>query len=155
MKKLIKNEICGSMNSAQMHCSLEKVNICGYCSCNSAWTVTAFLQKRVKKKKTQNADGETQTCYPNYPLSLSLTFGKLHGSVISWPQGDLSSPRDPHGRKSRWECWLCTSRLPCDLKACPGSELLDLYTLLPGLILVNVFLPAHTHWGMARASDKG
>ena len=59
------------MNSAQMHCSLEKVNICGYCSCNSAWTVTAFLQKRVKKKKkkkTQNADGETQTCYPNYPL---------------------------------------------------------------------------------------
>ena len=27
MKKLIKNEICGSMNSAQMHCSRKKVNI--------------------------------------------------------------------------------------------------------------------------------
>ena len=24
MKKLIKNEICGSVNSAQMHCSLKK-----------------------------------------------------------------------------------------------------------------------------------
>ena len=24
MKKLIKNEICGSMNSVQMHCSLKK-----------------------------------------------------------------------------------------------------------------------------------
>ena len=24
MKKLIKNEICGSMNSAQIHCSLKK-----------------------------------------------------------------------------------------------------------------------------------
>ena len=35
MKKLIKNEICGSMNSAHVHCSLQKVNICGYCSMNS------------------------------------------------------------------------------------------------------------------------
>ena len=33
------------------HCSLKKVNICGYCLCNSVWTVTAFLQKRMKKKK--------------------------------------------------------------------------------------------------------
>ena len=35
MKKLIKNEICGSMYSAHVHCSLHKVNICGYCSMNS------------------------------------------------------------------------------------------------------------------------
>ena len=36
MKKLLKSEICGSINSAQMHCSLRKVNICGYCSLNSS-----------------------------------------------------------------------------------------------------------------------
>ena len=35
MKKLIKNEIYGSVNSAHVHCSLQKVNICGYCSMNS------------------------------------------------------------------------------------------------------------------------
>ena len=51
MKKLIKNEICGSVNSARMHCSLGKVNICGYCSCTVHWTVAALLQKRVKTKK--------------------------------------------------------------------------------------------------------
>ena len=62
MKKLIKNEICGSVNSAQMHCSLGKVNICGYCSCTVHWTVAAFLQKRVKtkqkKKKKKNEKNE-------------------------------------------------------------------------------------------------
>ena len=52
MKKLIKNEICGFVNSAYVHCSLQKVNICGY------WTVTEILQnawKQKKKKKEQNA----------------------------------------------------------------------------------------------------
>ena len=34
-----------------------KVNICGYCSLNSIWTVTAFCQNAwKKKKKRQNAD---------------------------------------------------------------------------------------------------
>ena len=47
MKKLIKNKICGSVNSARMHCSLKKVNICGYCLLNSSRTP----QKRVKTKK--------------------------------------------------------------------------------------------------------
>ena len=56
MKKLIKNEICGSMNSARMHCSLEKVNICSYCSCTVHWTVAAFLQKRVKTKKKKRKE---------------------------------------------------------------------------------------------------
>ena len=59
MKKLIKNEICGSVNSAQMHCSLKKVNICGYCSLNSSRTPPKTREnkkKKKKKKKEQNAN---------------------------------------------------------------------------------------------------
>ena len=78
MKKLIKNEICGSMNSAQMHCSLEKVNICGYCSCNSAWTVTALHQKRVKKKK-KNAKRRRWNADVLSKLSLNV-----HHSSVVW-----------------------------------------------------------------------
>ena len=51
MKKLIKNEICGSVNSAQMHCSLKKVNICGYCSLNSSRTPPKTRENKKKKKK--------------------------------------------------------------------------------------------------------
>ena len=46
MKKLIKNEIYGSVNSAYVHRSLQEVNICGYCSLNS----NRNTPKRVKKK---------------------------------------------------------------------------------------------------------
>ena len=53
MKKWIKNEICGSVNSAHMHCSLKKVNICGYCSLNSSRTPPAKCENKKKKKKTQ------------------------------------------------------------------------------------------------------
>ena len=49
-KKLIKNEIFGSVNSAYMHCSPQKVNICGYCSLNSNHNTP----KRVKKKKKEH-----------------------------------------------------------------------------------------------------
>ena len=58
MKKLIKNEICRSVNSAQMHCSLKKVSICGYCSLNSSRTPpkTREKKKKKKKKKGQNAN---------------------------------------------------------------------------------------------------
>ena len=57
MKKLIKNEICGSVNSAYVHCSLQKVNICGYCSLNSNRNTPRRVKKKKKKKnKTkQNA----------------------------------------------------------------------------------------------------
>ena len=51
MKKLIKNKICGSVNSARMHCSLEKVNICGYCSLNSSRTPPKTRENKKKKKK--------------------------------------------------------------------------------------------------------
>ena len=70
MKKLIKNEICGSVNSARMHCSLKKVNICGYCSLNSSRTPpkTRENKKKKKRKKEQNAAFINATqlkCYPN------------------------------------------------------------------------------------------
>ena len=55
MKKLIKNEICGSVNSAYVHCSLQKVNICGYCSLNSNCSTPKREKKKKKKKKKQNA----------------------------------------------------------------------------------------------------
>ena len=66
MKKLIKNEIYGSMNSEYMHCSLQKVNICGYCSLNN----NRNTPKRVRKKKEKEKKGtkrslETQTWNPN------------------------------------------------------------------------------------------
>ena len=44
----------------------EKVNICGYCSMNSAWTVAASLpetreNKIKKKRKKRNLNSQTQT----------------------------------------------------------------------------------------------
>ena len=51
-----KNEICGSVNSAYMHCSLQKVNICGYCSLNSNRnTLKRVKKKKKEKKEEQNA----------------------------------------------------------------------------------------------------
>ena len=55
MKKLLKSEICGSINSTQCAVCGRKVNICGYCSLNSIWTVTAFCQNAWKKKKKKKA----------------------------------------------------------------------------------------------------
>ena len=54
MKKLIKNEICGSVNSVRIHCSLKKVNICGYCSLNSSRTPPKTRENKKKKKKKKN-----------------------------------------------------------------------------------------------------
>ena len=53
MKKLIKNEICGSVNSAQIYCPLKKVNIYGYCSLNSSRTPPKTREKKKKKKKKE------------------------------------------------------------------------------------------------------
>ena len=39
------------MNSARMHCSLKKVNICGYCLLNSSRTPQKRLKTKNKKKK--------------------------------------------------------------------------------------------------------
>ena len=59
MKKLLKSVICGSVNSAYIHCSCEKVNICGYCSMNSN-RITPKQNAWKKKKKKRNTASETQ-----------------------------------------------------------------------------------------------
>ena len=46
-----KNEICGPVNSAYVHCSLQKVNICGYCLLNSNRNTPKRVKKKKKKKK--------------------------------------------------------------------------------------------------------
>ena len=53
MKKLIKNEIYGSVNSAYVHCSRQKVNICGYCSLNSNRNTSQRVKKKKKEKKKE------------------------------------------------------------------------------------------------------
>ena len=85
MKKLIKNEICGSVNSAQMHCSLKKVNICGYCSLkkvnicgycslNSSRTPPKTRENKKKKKKKNKTQTwfmkreSKQRLYNNYDM---------------------------------------------------------------------------------------
>ena len=65
MKKLLKSGICGSMNSTWCTVCCRKVNICGYCSLNSTWTVTAFCQNAWKKKKKQKQKRKTQTWIQN------------------------------------------------------------------------------------------
>ena len=56
-EKIDKNEIYGSVNSARMHYSLKKVNICGYCSLNSSRTPPKTREnKKKKKKKEKNAN---------------------------------------------------------------------------------------------------
>ena len=60
MKKLIKNKICGSINSARIHCSLEKVNIYGYCSLNSS-RIPPKTREKKKKKKKKNEKNENAT----------------------------------------------------------------------------------------------
>ena len=47
MKKLLKSDIYGSVNNAQIYYLQLKVNICSYCS----WTVVTNLLKRMPKNK--------------------------------------------------------------------------------------------------------
>ena len=60
MKKLIKNEIYGSVNSAYVHCSLQKVNICSYCSLNSNRNTPRRVKKKKKNTQLGNADLESK-----------------------------------------------------------------------------------------------
>ena len=79
MKKLMKNEICGSVNSAQMHCSLWKSQHlrllfneqCMNSSCISLKRVKAKKKKEKRKKRTKtqlvtNADAASMNPNGHY-----------------------------------------------------------------------------------------
>ena len=71
MKKLLKSEICGSIINAQMHCSPEKVNICGYCSLNSRRIPPKSREKEKKKKKKGKNEKNENAASPKRRRSLS------------------------------------------------------------------------------------
>ena len=77
IKKLIKNEICGFINSAYMHCLLQKVNICDYCSLNSNRNTPKRVRK--KKKKEQNAAWKRRLGIQTHTMSLFSL--KLYNSL--------------------------------------------------------------------------
>ena len=58
MKKLIKNEICGSVNNAYMHCSRKTGQKLRLLFMYRTWIVAACGGKRVKKKKKKKEGGK-------------------------------------------------------------------------------------------------
>ena len=62
-EKIDKNEICGSMNSTRMHCSLEKVNILRllfmHCSLNSSRIPPKTRENKTKKKRERKYENAT------------------------------------------------------------------------------------------------
>ena len=65
-----------------MHCLRRKVNICGYCSLNSTWTVTAFCQNAWKKKKKKKS--QTQTWEENVDPNIHLVSIWIRVHVFSF-----------------------------------------------------------------------
>ena len=108
MKKLLKSGICGSINSTWCTVGCRKVSICGYCSLNSTWTVTAFLQNAWKKKsKTQNADGSKRRRVSKLGLSLSKTMRSLnfHYYPLQNSVNIENSTRERVGFLCHYEVW--------------------------------------------------
>ena len=60
MKKLIKNKICGSVNSTYVYCSWKTGQMLRLLFMYRTWTVAASGRKRVKKKKGKRSKLETQ-----------------------------------------------------------------------------------------------
>ena len=69
MKKLIKNKICGSVNSTRMYCSRKTGQMLRLLFMYRTWTVAASGRKRVKKKKKKKkenaANGNAGNANPN------------------------------------------------------------------------------------------
>ena len=65
-----------------------KVKICGYCSLNSTWTVTAALKKLKNawkgKKKKKEGKTQTQTPYPNVAIMMSDRIFKLISVIFMY-----------------------------------------------------------------------
>ena len=60
MKKLIKNEICGDVNSAQMYCSRKTGQMLRLLFIYSTWTLTACEGENAWKKKKEGENVETE-----------------------------------------------------------------------------------------------
>ena len=65
MKKLLKSEICGSMNSILMHCSLQKSQHLRLLFNKRYMNSNRVSPKRVKKKKKKEQKRKTQTWVQN------------------------------------------------------------------------------------------
>ena len=78
MKKLIKHEICGSVNSARMHCSQKTGQKLRLLFMYRTWTVTACGGKTREKKKwrgkRRNATQQNATLYPNITIITRCSF---------------------------------------------------------------------------------
>ena len=78
MKKLIKNEIYGSVNSAYVHCSLQKVNICSYCSLNSNRNTPRRVKtKKKKRNKTQLGNADLESKHTLNAVKIKFDMGDL------------------------------------------------------------------------------
>ena len=84
MKKLIKSVICGSVNSAYVHCSLQKVTAKSTIAVTVYWTVTAILPQKKKKKKTNRNATQTQKAESKPSPNFYVLVG---GPFIAWKRG--------------------------------------------------------------------
>ena len=91
MKKLIKNEIFGSVNSARMHCSWKAGQKLRLLFMYRTWTVAACGEKtcdKKKKKKGENVETETQRSkrQPKHTLNVSLNASFHCPQIIDCPK---------------------------------------------------------------------
>ena len=83
MKKLIKNKICGSVNSTRMYCSRKTGQMLRlhipYMNSSRKWEKTREKKKKKKKRKTQQT-GNAGNANPNTRLTSKINvfffFGK-------------------------------------------------------------------------------
>ena len=81
MKNLIKNEICGSVNSTQMHCSRKIDEKLRLLFIYSVWTVAACGGKRVQQKKKKRKE-KTQEIKLNKTQRVSKHWHNLHWNLL-------------------------------------------------------------------------
>ena len=79
MKKLIKKEICGSMNSARMYCSRKNGQKLRLLFMYRTWTVAAYGGKTREKKR---GGGGNATLYPNITLIIMGLVNKLKDRLL-------------------------------------------------------------------------
>ena len=78
MKKLIKSDICGSVNSAQMHCSRLK---------KSAFTVESKKKKKKKAETRFTPRRRRKMREPNIAKYNIMTKLVQNSTIVQWTQG--------------------------------------------------------------------